>query len=161
MDFKRNMFMFRNLIMPCAPKSQGQNQTECVTVYLLWDPPMPGALELWVCSEILEKLSESDRGAFFQEGLLISPAGCIAASSKPSTPCLNLFCDFWNFLPWCRFPSINVYHCCSPMSSSRAASVMVASLYRTQRRVLWSFVLRFLCISIGASLPGSSAYGIL
>lgn len=44
--------------MPCAPRSQGQNQTECVTVYLLWDLPTPGTPGLSVCSEVLEILSE-------------------------------------------------------------------------------------------------------
>lgn len=53
--------MFRHLIMPCAPRSQGQNQTECVTVYWLWDLPMPGTLGLGVRSEVLEILSESDQ----------------------------------------------------------------------------------------------------
>lgn len=47
--------------MPCAPRSQGQNQTECVTVYLLWDLPTPGTPGLSVCSEVLEILSEQDQ----------------------------------------------------------------------------------------------------
>lgn len=88
MDFKRHMFTFRNLIMPHAPRSQVQNQTECTTVCGIFPCPVPQGIMY------AQKLQKQTQYHLFQKGLLISPTGCISASPESSTPICICFMTF-------------------------------------------------------------------
>lgn len=103
--------MFRNLIMPCAPRSQGEKSdwTRCCLFAAGYSQAgHPGAL--CYAQKSWGSFQHPIKRCLLQEGLLIAPAGCISASPESSAPCLDLSGGTSPFVP---LQDVCIYPCCS------------------------------------------------
>lgn len=138
--------MFRNLIRPCAPRSQGQNQTECVTVSLLYHLPGPGTPKFCACSEDLEMLAELEQ--------IPPPPGRPSDCPRWEHFCLprflsSLFGPLLCYLGFSSLWSFCLFHCPTFLLNcelSRTEAVTASSSHRASHSALCcKYVLGILC----------------
>ena len=135
--FKRNMFMFRNLIMPCAPRSQGQNQTECVTVYLPWDLPTPGTLGSVYAQKFCNLFRARSNSTSSRKAFWSPQQGAFLLLQNPQLLVWTFLVVLGIFSLAIGVPVISILPFLLTCEFSRAATMIVSSLYRTWKRTLW------------------------
>lgn len=137
MDFKRNVFMFRNLIMPCAARSRDEIKLNVLLFICCGIFPRPAPRGSVSAQKSWRSFQSKIKYHLLQEGLLIPPAGCISASPEFSAACLDLSCGTWHFLPCDGFACIGASPSLPTCELSRTRPVTVPSPCRAWKRMLW------------------------